>query len=202
MRYPIGVHASAKVTTRKNFYQVRKRKDTFDSGWIEPCPIPNVFFRPEEIHRASGIGGIFKPLPKGHCHIGHQTFGVSSKNFPIPNLHPYGKPAIETRGIDLNCFPRKEPADCQRLEPSLAKPFLLPFNRDSILSGKIVERSKGGNVIRTGIEPSGNAWCCQKIVKGFSALFYGHSQTGCDLRIMRRLSSFYHSLHDKMKRPI
>jgi hypothetical protein len=71
-----------------------------------------MLFRPEEVHRASGIGGVFKPLPKGHSHIPHQTFRLGSKDLPIADLHLNQEPTIETGSIDLDCFPWKEPADC------------------------------------------------------------------------------------------
>jgi len=63
-----------------------------------------MLFRPEEVHRASGIRGIFKPFPIGYCHIGHYPFWFGSEDFPVSDLHPYGKPAIKTGSIDLNCF--------------------------------------------------------------------------------------------------
>ena len=107
-----------------------------------------MLFRPEEVHRASGIGSVFEPLPKGHRHIRHQAFGLGSEDFSVTDLHQDREPAIETGSIDLDCFPREKPADCQRFERSLAKPFLLSFNGDSILSGKIVEWGKRGDVIR------------------------------------------------------
>jgi hypothetical protein len=71
-----------------------------------------MLFRPEEVHRTSGIGSIFKPLPKRYSHIRHQTFRLGSKDLPVSNLHPNREPAIETGSIDLDCFFRKEPADC------------------------------------------------------------------------------------------
>ena len=107
-----------------------------------------MLFRPEEVHRASGIGTVFKPFPEGHSHIRHKTLRIGSKDLPVANLDSNREPTIKTRSVDLNCFPREEPADCQRFECSLTKPFLLPFNRDSVLSGKIVEWGKRADVIR------------------------------------------------------
>ena len=106
-----------------------------------------MLFRPEEVHRASGIRSIFKPLPEGHSHIRHQTFRLGSKDLPVANLHSNREPAIKTGSIDLNCFSREEPADRQRFKTSLTEPFLLSFNGDSVLSGKVVERGKRGDVI-------------------------------------------------------
>jgi len=71
-----------------------------------------MLFRPEEVHRASGIGSVFKPLPKGHSHISHQTFRLGSKDLTIADLHLNREATIETGSIDLDGFLRKEPADC------------------------------------------------------------------------------------------
>jgi hypothetical protein len=71
-----------------------------------------MLFRPEEVHRASGIGSVFKPLPKGHSHIPHQTFRFGSKDLPVADFHTNRETAIETGSIDLDYFLRKEPADC------------------------------------------------------------------------------------------
>jgi hypothetical protein len=111
-------------------------------------PISNMLFRPEEIHCASGVGSVFKPLPKGHSHVSHQTLRLDSKDLTIADLHPNRKPTIETGSVDPNCFSWKEPADRQRFERSLAKPFLLALNRYPVLSGKIVEWCKGSDVVR------------------------------------------------------
>src|SRR5512143_3635161 len=120
-----------------------------------------MLFRPEDVHRASSIGGILKPFPEGHGHISHKIPGISPKNLPIANFYLNRKPAIQTRGIDPYCFPGEEPADCQRFEGSLTKPSLLSVNGDSVLSGKVVERGKRGDIGRVRIQPSGNTWCGQ-----------------------------------------
>ena len=41
--------------------QVRKRDDALFRGSIEPGPVSDVLFRPEEVHGASGIGKALKP---------------------------------------------------------------------------------------------------------------------------------------------
>ncbi len=106
-----------------------------------------MLLRPEEVHRASGIGGVFKPLPKWHRYVRHQTLGLGSKDLPVTDLYPDRKPTIETGSIDLDRFSWKEPADCQRFEASLAKPFLLTLDGDPVLSGKIVKRGEGGDIV-------------------------------------------------------
>ena len=100
-----------------------------------------MLFRPEEIHGASGIGNIFEPIPVRYGCIGYQTFRFGTLDRTIFHHHPHGRPAIKARGNDLDCFPWKEPADRQRFESSLPKPFLLSFNSDTVLGRKVV---KGG----------------------------------------------------------
>jgi hypothetical protein len=71
-----------------------------------------MLFRPEEVHRASGIRSVFKPLPKGHRHISHQALGLGSENLPIADLDLDRMSTIETGSIDLDGFSWEEPADC------------------------------------------------------------------------------------------
>jgi len=57
----------------------------------------------------------------------------------------------------LYCFTWKEPADRQRLEPSLAEPLLLTVNSDMVLSGKVAEWREGADVISIGEQPGRKA---------------------------------------------
>ena len=101
-----------------------------------------MFFRPEEIHCASGIGDVFEPLPKRDRCVRYQAFRFGTLDYTILHLHSDRQPTVETGGVDLNRLSWKEPADRQRLESSLGEPFLLSLDSDSILSGKIVKRSE------------------------------------------------------------
>ena len=107
-----------------------------------------MLFRPEEVHSTSCIGSIFKPLPERHGHIPDQTFGFGVQDYPVADLYPNWKPTIETGCIDTNRFARKEPADRQRFEPSLAEPLLLALDGNAVLGGEVVERGERGNVVR------------------------------------------------------
>jgi hypothetical protein len=106
-----------------------------------------VLFRPEEIHRASGIREVFVPFPHGNSDISHHPFGLDSEEDAILDIHPDRQPTIQTGCIDLNSFPRKKPADRQRLKGSLTKPLLLAFDREPILSRKIVKWGKGNDTV-------------------------------------------------------
>jgi hypothetical protein len=101
-----------------------------------------VLFRPEEVHGASCIGHILKPFPERNSHVAHQTLRFSPTDDPVTDFYPKGETAIQAGGIDPDCFSRKEPADRQRLKPSLAKPLLLSIDGNSVLGREIVERGK------------------------------------------------------------
>ncbi len=101
-----------------------------------------MFFRPEEIHGASGKGDVIAPLPEGDRHICHQSLGFALQDHSIPDFHTDGLPAIQTGRIDPDRLTRKQPADRQRFKPSLAEPLLLAVNSDTILRGEVVKRSK------------------------------------------------------------
>ena len=116
-----------------------------------------MLFRPEEVHGASGVGYIIEPLPEGHRCIGYQTFRFSTLNHAIFHHDPDGRSAVKAGSVYLDRFSGKEPADRQRLKPSLTEPLLLPINRYTVLGGKVVERRKGDYVVRVGEQPAGDA---------------------------------------------
>jgi hypothetical protein len=157
-----------------------------------------VFFRPEEIHGTSGIRDVLEPLPEGNGHVSHHISGFCLQNDPIPDLHPNGLSTIQARGIDLNRLAREKPANRQRFKSSLAEPFLLTIDGNAVLGGEIVEGSEGGNKIGIGKEPSRDPGS-EKLTEGFSPFFDRDSELGCNLGVMRRLASLYHSPHDDMK---
>ena len=101
-----------------------------------------MLFRPEEIHGASGIRKIIKPIPEGNRYISHYAFRIAALDFAVLHFYPYRRTAIQAGRIDLYCFPREKPADRQRFETSLGEPLLLAVNGDAILGGKVAERRK------------------------------------------------------------
>jgi hypothetical protein len=141
-RYPIGIKALLKKISGKQFNQVIQWENAFFGFRLEPGPISNMLFRPEEIHGRSRKRDIFKPFSKGNGHIPHDAFRVSVQNFAITDIHRHGLSAIQTGCFDVYGFSGKKPADCQRFETSLAKPFLLTINRDAVLSGQVVKWCK------------------------------------------------------------
>jgi hypothetical protein len=144
---PIRVQPPAKIVTGKEFDQVNKGDNPLGRGRIKAGPIPNVLFRPEEVHGTSGMGNIFCPLPIRYGYITHEPFWVGTEDLPVADLHGYWETAVEAGSIDLHRFTWKEPADRQRFKPSLAEPFLLTLDGDPVLSGQVVEGSEGGDVV-------------------------------------------------------
>ena len=65
-----------------------------------------------------------------------------------------GLAAIETGKLHRHRLAGKKPADRQRFKGSLAEPFLLTFNGDAVLGGKIVEGRKGDNQVGSRVKPS------------------------------------------------
>ena len=94
-------------------------------GGIEPGPAANVLFRPEEVHGASGNKEAGQPLGERHRHVTHDARRVAS----LVPCRPASPPAAVRRSPGKErrsapSFPEK-PANCQRLESSLAEPLLL-----------------------------------------------------------------------------
>ena len=98
-----------------------------------------MFFRPEEVHRASRVGYAEDPPADGDGDMADQTFGLLRLDLTVFHLDPNGLATIEAHRIDSYRLPRKEPADRQRFKRSLAEPFLLAVNRQAIMRREIVE---------------------------------------------------------------
>jgi hypothetical protein len=73
--HPLGkivrVQAPAKIFDGKNLDQIKQWNDPFFGARIKLVPVPNMLFRPEEVHGTSGITKIFEPLPKWNGHVPH-----------------------------------------------------------------------------------------------------------------------------------
>jgi hypothetical protein len=150
---------------------------------FETTPLLYVFLRPKEIHRASGIREVAKPLPKRDRGVGHKTFGVGALQLTIFHFNSDRRSTIETRGIDLNDLSRKQPADRQRFKPSLTEPLLLPLNRDAVLGSQVAERRERADVVRVRKKPGGEPFE-EEIVKRLLPFFRRDTQRCGYLRVM------------------
>jgi len=160
------------VLTRKKTVQIGKGNDSIFCGWIEKNPITNMIFRPEEVHGTSGETYVVVPFIERNGHISYDTLRINIQYLTISHLHTNRLAAVHANRIDLNCFPRKKPANCQRLEGSLAKPLLFTFHSDGILVGQVVKGGQRNDEICFWKNPT---WkdLCKKGLNGFSAVLYG-----------------------------
>ena len=85
---PVGIQTPAEVVAGEQLDQIGQRDDSLFCARGEAVPVPNVLFRPEEIHRASGIGDVSEPLPEGNGHVSHQPIRLGVFDHPIPDLSP------------------------------------------------------------------------------------------------------------------
>jgi hypothetical protein len=192
------IHASGKVRTRKQRDHIRQWDNAFVSAIDKRGPTADVFFRPEEIHGASGIADILEPLPKGHRYVGHEARSLFIEESAVLEDDLEGFTAVETGKIHRHGFSREKPADRQRFKPSLTEPFLLAVDGDAVMGWKIVEGGERGDVVRPRIQPTRNTGGKQ-IVKRLSSLLDGESEFRCQFRVKWRLARFHHAFHDDMK---
>jgi hypothetical protein len=166
--------------------------------FFETIPISYVLFRPKEIHCASGIREVVKPLPKRHRGVGHKTFGVGALQLTIFHFNFDRRSTIETRGIDLNDLSRKQPADRQRFKPSLAEPLLLSLDADAVLGGQVAERRERADVVGVRKKPGGEPFK-EEIVKRLFP-FFGRDFQRCGyLGVMRGMPRLNKMAYDNLK---
>ena len=112
-----------------------------------------MIFRPEEVHGASGMGKAVHPLGKWHRHIAHDSFGFGFYENAIPKFHLDRGTAIKAGSVDPDQLSRKKPANCQRLEASLTKPFFFAIDGDTILGRQVAEGGKAADIVSLRKEP-------------------------------------------------
>jgi hypothetical protein len=169
----VRVQALSEKISGKGLGHIEHRNEPLLCTRLETAPFANILFRPEEIHGASGIGNVFEPFSKGDAGICDQAFGFCAEHSSVLHFHSNRRATIKTGCIDTDCFTREKPADRQRFEPSLAEPFLLAINSDTILGWKIVERRKRGDEIGVWIKPPREHGKGKELVNSFPPLFDG-----------------------------
>jgi hypothetical protein len=92
----VRLQAPFEVLAGKNPEQIVQWNNAVPGGRIEIDPIANVFFRPEEIHGASGIAEILIPSPERHSYIGHDGLRFHAGEGTVLDLHLNRRPAIQT----------------------------------------------------------------------------------------------------------
>jgi hypothetical protein len=101
-----------------------------------------MIFRPEEMNTASGERPVFCPLSQRDINISMDSDRVFFLYDAIAHNNLYWLTAIQTGRINLDRLSWKCPADRQGFETSLAIPFLLSFDSNTVLRRQIVERGK------------------------------------------------------------
>jgi len=130
------------IGTGKKFHQGIQGDDPSLFLLGEALPVAQMLFRPEEVHRASGIRNAENPSPDRNGNMTDQPIGFLGQNLAILYLDLYGFAAIQANRIDPDRLSRKKPADRQRLEGSLTEPLLLAVDGQAVMGREIVERSE------------------------------------------------------------
>jgi hypothetical protein len=142
MRKIIRISSVCEIRAREKPHQVTQRNDAALLFLLEPIPFSKMFFRPEEVHGASGVGYIEYPLPYGDGDIADQSFRFLHFYFAVLYLNMNWFATIKTHRIDTYCLARKKPADCQRFKCSLSEPFLLAINGQAVIGRQVIEWGK------------------------------------------------------------
>jgi len=103
------------------------------------------------MNAASRGGPIFCPLFQWDVDITAYVLRTPAFYIAITHHDAHLLTAVQAWGVDLNRFSGKCPADRQGFKASLCKPFLLPINRDTVLSRQIVEWRKRDYQVRAGV---------------------------------------------------
>ncbi len=196
----VGVSPLREVRTGKEPHHFTRGDDSSLFLFTEPFPPVQMFFRPEEVHRASRVGNVEGPPVQGHRDMAYEAFRLLGLDPAVLHLHPYGLSAVEAHRIDADRLSRKQPADRQRLERSLAEPFLPSVDGEPVVRGQTVERRERNDGVGFRVEPARKAERRKELAHRLSALLRRHPQGGCDLRVVRRLPGRYEMLDDKVKR--
>ncbi|OGP77641.1 MAG: hypothetical protein A2V86_06475 [Deltaproteobacteria bacterium RBG_16_49_23] len=98
----------------------------------------------------------------------------------------------------MNRLPGKKPADRQRFKSSLAEPFLLTLNGNTVLRREVVKGSERSDKVCVGEEPSRDPGG-EKVMESLSPFFYRDSKLGCNFGVMGSLAGLYHPPHDEME---
>jgi hypothetical protein len=142
IREIVRLSSFRKVRAGKQPHCFTQRDNTFLFDLLETLPITKMFFRPEEVHRASRVLHIALPFPNGYGNMADQPFWVLRLDLAVLHLKCYGLSTVEAHGIDSYCLSREQPADRQRFKGSLAEPLLFIVNSQAVVVRGIVEGCK------------------------------------------------------------
>jgi hypothetical protein len=90
----IRVRALPEIIDGKKLERVSQGHDAVVCGRIKMSIVPNVLFRPEEVHGASGIAEVLVPPPERNSHISHNGIRLDYPEMAILNFQMNGQTAI------------------------------------------------------------------------------------------------------------
>ena len=102
-----------------------------------------MFFRPEEVHTASGLTpGYFslQNLGERDIHVSHGRRWIDFQDMLVPHANEDGLPTIQAIGFDTDLSTREEPAHGQHFDSSLSVPLLFPLDRYTIMCRHVGKR--------------------------------------------------------------
>jgi hypothetical protein len=199
VRNVIRVQTSGKEAAGSELDHIRQRDDAIICSMLKTAPVVNMFFRPEEIHGASGVREVAEPILGSNGGVSDQSLRSRAPYLTILHFKQDRRTTIETWCIDPDDFARKKPADRQRFKPSLAEPLLLTIDCDAVLCGKVVKRWKRGNIIGLGKEPPRKSRGGEKLMQALSPLFDRNAQFGREFRVVGRPTCLNHAFHDDLE---
>src|SRR5262244_4510607 len=161
-------------------------------------PISYMFFRPEEVHAASGhTPGYFsrQNLGEGDIHMSHGRRWIDFQDILVTHADENGLPTIQATGVDTDLSTREEPAHGQHFEPSLAEPILAPLYSHKIMGRYIRKRRPGLDVICVFNKPAAyrRFGCLMLYLPG---LFGSQPESCCKFGIVWGSPSLHKVLHN------
>ena len=103
----IRVHSSFEEVAGKHRQQPVQLGNSILCGRVVLRPVLQMFFRPEEKHRTSGVSNIRSPFGHGKGYMADQSFRIGLFDYSITHFDGDRFTAIETWGVDANLFPRE-----------------------------------------------------------------------------------------------
>jgi len=161
-------------------------------------PISYMFFRPEEVHAASGhTPGYFsrQNLGEGDIHMSHGRRWIDFQDILVTHADENGLPTIQATGVDTDLSTREEPAHGQHFEPSLTVPLLVPLYSHKIMGRYIRKRRPGLDVICVFNKPAAyrRFGCLMLYLPG---LFGSQPESCCKFGIVWGSPSLHKVLHN------
>ena len=103
----IRIHAPFEEIAGKHRQQPVQLGNAILGGRIVLRPVLQMFFRPEEKHRTSGISDIASPFGDRDGYMTDQSFRIGHFDEAVTHFDGDRFTTIETWGVDANLFPRK-----------------------------------------------------------------------------------------------